>query len=232
VAELLAAYSIFQRFAVASGLISQVDSDGCLGRALQILTKLVSEQADGQEETKPGRKFCEYVGAALRAGRLFLRSKRYEDGHPEYPEACGWEKYHLFQGTARSLSGDPQIPMWQKPRNTPCGGYVDDDEKMIYLDFTVAIGIANAWAKQNGDTQVFIKRTLGRDLIHEELCLPFTEGSGGKQRASSNQSIHGSKGYYLRIPRDRIIDPELTIQSRKYPEVDEFTYDGIAEPSA
>jgi hypothetical protein len=202
-AELLAAYEIFiRRFAVEKGLIAKADADACLASARRILIDLVAVQVEVQEESKPGRQFCEYIGAPMRAGKLYLRNKLNPDVPPEYPEACGWESH-----------GSPQARDWQKPRYTPCGGFVDDKEKIIYLDKKVAIGIANAWAKQNGETLAFTSVSLGRDLIREGLCLPFQEGSYGKQRAASNQSIHGQKSPYFRIPRDHIIDPKESIRS-------------------
>src|SRR5262249_13764393 len=207
-AELPAAYTILlKRFAIEKGLITPTDADTRLVHARKILVELVEDQGEAQEETKPGRKFCEYLGAALRAGECFLRNKLDADLPPDLPEACGWEKHHLFQGTDRSFRGNPQVPTYQKPKYKPCVGFCDDSKKMLYIDKTVAVRVVNAWARQNADTTVFQAPTLGRNLLYEGRCVPFQEG--GRQRSASNQSIQGIKGYYFRIPRDHIIDPEL-----------------------
>lgn len=213
-AELLAAYKVFLgKFAVEKGLIVETDAEGTLSLARKILVELVKAQAEIQEATKPGRKFCEFLGAALRSGQVFLRNKRDSDAPPEFPESCGWEKHYLFLGTDRAFRGEPQVPTYQKPKNRRCVGCVDDEEKMIYLDKTVAILEVNEWARKNGDANVFTAASLGRDLIHEGECVPIQEGD--KKRASSNRTIGGTKGHFYRIPRDKIMPLDQIVPSEK-----------------
>jgi hypothetical protein len=226
-AELLAGYTVFLgQFASEKGLITPPDAEALLAYARKILVELVEDQGEAQEETKLGRKFCEYFGAALRSGLYFLRNKLDADSPPDLAEACGWEKLPQFVGTDRAFRENPNPIVYQKPRNRPCAGFCDDQEKIIYADKFAAIAAANAYAKANNDPVVFQAATLGRHLLAERRCVVFQEG--GKQRASSTQSIQGVKGYYFRIPRDAIIVPEMTIRSEDptYPVVGPFTMSG------
>src|SRR5262249_3217177 len=128
---------------------------------------------------------------------------------PQYPAECGWIKTPLFQGTDKAHRGDPQVPTWQHPRGVPRLGYVDDREKIVYLDKEAAIPLANRIALLSGDTAPFTSHDVGRNLIHEKLCrLPK-----GKPRASTNRRIEGVKRHYLELPRDLVMPPEQRVQA-------------------
>jgi hypothetical protein len=100
----LAAYEIFLRqFAVPQGLITQADADLCLSRALSSLIDLVKSQVDLQEVTRPGRRFLQYIAAALRSGKAYLLNKKDRNLEPRFPAECGWIKQHLFQGTDKAF---------------------------------------------------------------------------------------------------------------------------------
>jgi hypothetical protein len=170
--------------------------------------------------TGPGLRLLQYIAAALRSGKAYLLNMQDRNLEPKFPAECGWIKQHLFQGTDKMFKGSsPQVLTWQTPRGMPCLGYIDDELGIVYLDKVAAILVANQMAQHSGDTWTFTSGDVGRDLMHEKLCLTVKGGPKGKERSYSHKSIQGAKGYYLEILRDALMPP-----SQRIPVGDEFSW--------
>ena len=188
VAQLVAAYQLFQRFAVERGAVKQITADGYIATARKHLLELGHAQQELQDESKPGRRFLELIASALQAKRCHLLNAMNDDAPCNYAGACGWQKEYLYQGKEIGSILD-----WKVPPNSKCVGFIDEEKRLVYLAPLESLAMATDMARRNGDPQSFSR--IGRELLNEGLC----EGSTGRKSARHTRAkrigAHGQKRY-------------------------------------
>jgi hypothetical protein len=196
VAQLLAAYQLFLRFAVECDAIAPLTAEGYLTRARQILIELGRAQSELQEESKPGRKFLDLIASALLAGRCHILNAQNDNAPSTYAGACGWQRDYVYQGAELGNMLD-----WKIPGNSKCIGFIDEEAMRVYLDPVECPAIATEMGKRLGDMQSF--KSVGRELLNEGLCQAHVER--GKVRSTRGLRIrsHGLKRYFW-IPIEHI----------------------------
>jgi hypothetical protein len=192
VAQLVAAYQLFLRFAVERDAISLIRADGYRATAKKILIDLGRAQSEIQKENKPGRRFLEIIASALQTQAYHLLNAQSYDTRPtDYPGACGWRKEPLRQ------DAHGQEYEWRVPSNSKCIGFIDEKKILIYLIPDASKTLATEMAKRRDDLQSF--ESIGRELLGEGLCLPDVKD--GKMHSSKLIRLpgHGQRRY-LCIP--------------------------------
>lgn len=197
VAQLIAGYAIFLRFAVEAEAISEGQAEEYLATARNALIELGQAQAGHQEDAKPGRKFLDFIIGSLASLHCHLANAKNDFSPQEYAGACGWHKDWLYQGGTAGQTLD-----WAIPANSRRIGFIDEAEGFVYLDPGPSKQIAcEAARKSRDDRQSF--DSIGRELINEKLVV-WEDGKGGdreKRQAAVQKRIpnHG-KGRYYKIP--------------------------------
>lgn len=176
IAQLIAGYQMFLRFAVECGGVAQLTADEYLELARRHLLELGNAQADPHEKSKNGRRFLELVASALQAGRCHLLDSKTSLAPSENPGACGWQHDFINQGPK-----DPPKLDWKIPPGSKCVGFVDVEKRLVYL-LPEAQSIARDASYRLGDVRSFA--SIGRELLNEGLCQAHVDG--GKKRSSQN----------------------------------------------
>jgi hypothetical protein len=161
VASLAAGYRIYLDFAVEVGAIDAATARRYAEKARKCLVELAQAQAHQQEEARPGRKFLEYVAAALASKRCHLLNSLSDAAPHHYAKACGWH--------TDGLTPDLKVPV-----NSKCIGYIDEQAGMTYLFVTESEAYANEYARRLRSSQSF--ESIGRELMNEKLCRAHAEG--------------------------------------------------------
>jgi hypothetical protein len=201
VAQLIGAYQLFLRFGTECEAISRITAEGYLANAKRMLIELGEGQGEYQEDSKPGKRFLELIAAALRALRCHLLNARNDNSPSNYPGACGWHQDFLYQGGELGQKLD-----WVVPANSKCIGFIDEKQKLVYLDPVECGALATEMGKRHDDRQSF--KRVGRELLNEGLCHAHVEG--GKTRPTKVTRIrnHGVDRY-LWIPIEHLFgEPE------------------------
>jgi hypothetical protein len=201
VAQLLAAYALFLRFAVRIKAISQVEADERLREAWTTLVELGEAQSRTQEESKLGRRFLDLLVSAMRAGRCHLLEAETSLVPGENPGACGWQKEMVYQGPAVG-----SVPDWRIPASSKCIGFISLKSDRVYLLPDESAAVARDASHRQGNVQTFA--SVGRELLNEDLCQKHVEG--GKTRSGNNMRIknHGIVRCVW-VPIDKMFDGQF-----------------------
>jgi hypothetical protein len=188
IAQLIAAYRLFLRFAVEVDAIAQLTADSYVTKARECLTELAQAQAEPQGEAKAGRRFLDLIVSALRSKRCHLVDANSDNAPMEYAGACGWHRDWLYQGE----SG--QMLDWKIPTNSKLLGFIDEDSGVVYLNPDESTAVATEQARRHNTAQSF--GSIGRELLNEELCQQHRDGQ--KVRAAGFKRIknHGNHRYF------------------------------------
>jgi Bifunctional DNA primase/polymerase, N-terminal len=192
IAQLVAAYQIFLRFAVERDAIAPISAEGYLANAKKISVELGQAQGELQEDSKPGRRFLVLIASALQSHRWHLRNALSDNSPREYAGACGWHKDFLYQGNETG-----QMLDWRTPINSKCIGFIDEEKNLVYLDPVESVALANEMGKRHNDPQSF--KGVARELLNEGLCQPHNEGVRIRPTKVTRIRDHGVKRY-LWIP--------------------------------
>ncbi len=187
VAQLVAAYQLFQRFAVERGGIEELTAEGYVATARKHLIELGHAQRELQDESKPGRRFLDLIASALQAKRCHLLNARSDEAPSNYAGACGWQKDYVFQGKENGSNLDWKVP------NSKCIGFIDEVDKLVYLNPVESVAMATEMARRNGDLQSFAR--VGRELSNEGLCQSSTEREKDRHTRAKRIAGHGQKRY-------------------------------------
>jgi hypothetical protein len=200
VAQLVAAYEIFLRFAVEQGAIEQVTAEAYARNARQVLLEIGEAQTGPQEESKAGRRFLELIASALQAGRCHLVDAESGLAPFERAGAFGWQQEATYQG-----GGLGTVPNWRIPSGSRCVGFISSIDRVIYLLPGESELVAREGAQRRGDLQSFA--SVGRELLNEQLCMAHSEG--GTIRSSKNIRIKGRGTVRcLWVPIDKMFESE------------------------
>ena len=191
VAQLVAAYRIFMRFAVERGLTVQVSADAYVAKAKEILLELGTDQAELQEQSKLGRRFLDLVASALSSGRCHLANADSDLPPDNLQAACGWRWEPSRTG------GD-----WMAPSGSKCVGFISTKDGCVYLDPTESQAIAGELARSQHNPQSFA--SIGRELIQEGLVTVHVDGT--KQRSTGNKKIHGAQARRFWVAIAKLFD--------------------------
>jgi len=155
VAELLAAFERFTRYAVATGAITSEERDTLNAKCRQNLVTHLEEQVALQRFSDPIARFQDIIEEALATGRAHLKSRE-KAGVPEHPQMNGWRIGNF--GSREPVGA--------------CIGYIDDDG--VYLIPDAAYRLVSA--SRTGDGITLSKRTLW-DRLRERGELVSWEAS-------------------------------------------------------
>ncbi len=193
VAQLVAAYSIFLRFAVEHGLTTQALADDYARRVCDSLLTIGIDQAEIQEECKPGRRFLDLLASAMLSGRCHLTDADAPRAPNGLETACGWRQ---------EIAGKSG---WNTPGGSKCIGYISMTEAMVYLDPSEAGTIATEMARSCGLPQSFAN--VGRELRQEGLLQLGAETDGSRQ--TQRKRLHGVRKRYFFVATTHLfgIDP-------------------------
>ena len=180
IAQLVAGYRLFMKWASEKGLASYPDADHLVSIATASLSELGHAQADPQRESKLGRRFLDLIASSLWSKRYHLADANSDNAPDAYAGACGWHKDWLYQGSDTGQTLD-----WKIPPNSKLLGFIDEAAGMVYLSPTEAIAVATEMSRRHNTLQSF--ESIGRELLNEGLCQSHVEA--GKVRASRNQRI-------------------------------------------
>jgi hypothetical protein len=206
-AQLLAALELFLlRFAVGSGLIDRPTAEDVVATVRGHLFDLCIEQARAQEEARTGRKFLGYVQEDIASYHAHLAPTVGSTPEPVPPSACGWRREIVM------VDGQ-QTSIWRAPVNSKKVGYVDAENKLVYLLPALAEEHAIRVAKIRDDPTDFVN--VGRHLLAEGLVEPEVERRGEKtiRRSQQNKRISTEgrpKRYYV-ITFDKFFGPDLEL---------------------
>jgi hypothetical protein len=191
VAQLQAALELFlTRFAVESGLIGRLRAEDVVATIVGHLRGLLFEQADDQRENRTGAKFLAFIRADIKGHRTHLAPMSGVEPMWVPPVSCGFRLETVY------VEGD-QTPVWRLPPRSDKVGYVDEENKLVYLVPSIAEEHAIETARKRGDTTDFVD--VGRHLLAEGLVEPEVEKrKDGKtvRRAKQNRRItaEGTRG--------------------------------------
>jgi hypothetical protein len=192
IAELLAAYRLFLRFAAEMG----VDVEGIDEKAKASLLGILGDQAIAQERSKAGRLALDTLASLLLTGRYFLEDIKASESPPAGLEtACGWHLENQYQGRDEGRS-----PEWVRGRIAKQIGFVDVEVGMVYLVPQATIAALNEEKRGSGSTQSFSE--VGRELDSEGLCETELEERGGKvtRRSTRQKKIRGANVRVFWVP--------------------------------
>jgi hypothetical protein len=183
VAELIAAYTLFLRFAVEAGGVPQRTADAYLEAVQGGLIELMRDQAEAHRESDPARRFVALLKAGLGSERFHLQDADSDNAPEPFAAACGWHKDWLYQGNEQG-----QMLDWRVPSNSKRVGYIDLKERVVYLDPELAKEVARTMGLAAG--QPFEHAgNIARDL--NEAGMIYTSVEAGKVRLTVRKRIPG-----------------------------------------
>ena len=150
IGDLAAGATIFMRFALDVGALSQDQEEEFWGRIWENLRRLGDRQQVQHEASNPALRILRLIASALASGEAHFASK---DGKaPEQPQKWGWRQ------ATTSLQHEPQGTRI---------GWVDGDE--FFLDLNSALKVGNRMA---GDEPLSLSaQTLGKRFKDQGLLL-------------------------------------------------------------
>jgi hypothetical protein len=148
VADLAYGWTMFLRFAVETGAITETEARDYTERARAGLVAMGQHQSDHQIAAEPAAHFMRLVRAALASGRAHIASL-VGNAPAENPEAWGWRKEDTRDG-----------PEW-KPQGRRIGWLEDE---AVYIDPEAAHAEAQKLAGEQNDALSITCQTLGKRL--------------------------------------------------------------------
>ena len=194
VAELVAAYTLFLRFAGEAGGVPQRTAEASLATVRGGLIELMRDQAEAHRESDPACRFVALLKAGLGSERYHLQDADSDHAPEPFAAACGWHKDWLYQGNEQG-----QMLDWRIPPNSRRVGYIDLKERLVYLDPELAKEVAHTMGRAAG--QPFEHAgNIARDLNEAKMIKTSVEA--GKVRLTPHKRIRGVKDRYLTIRLD------------------------------
>jgi site-specific DNA-adenine methylase len=193
VADLIASWELYLRFAVESGAKTQEESKRLMDRAWTALLEVASDQTAYQADADPCRRFIDLLRSVLSSGRAYVTGV---DGRmpEENPERWGW---HIEEG--------PHVEYgYYKPRGNRIG-WVDGDD--LYLDPEAAYVAANALGESQGEPLPVSRDTLGRRLKKDGL---LASSDDARQRIQVRKVVEGQRRYVLHFDTQTLVGGEET----------------------
>jgi Domain of unknown function (DUF3854)/Domain of unknown function (DUF927) len=178
IADLIAAYRLFLRWATDKGLIDAASAGDVLGCVKDDLVALGKLQAPHQAEAKPGRKFLDLVISALSSGRCHLDNLDSSGEPRSFPEACGWR----WEQPAKPTDAG----RYRVPSGSRRAGWISEDDDRVYLDPVECKLVASEMLKVERNPQSFAN--IGRELLQEKLVEAGKEG-----RPDQKKKIRGAQ---------------------------------------
>ncbi|MBV8557065.1 MAG: DUF927 domain-containing protein, partial [Planctomycetaceae bacterium] len=191
VAELVAAYTLFLRFAAEAGGVPQLTADAYLATVRGSLIELMRDQAETHRESDPACRFVALLKAGLSSERFHLQDTDSDNAPEPFAAVCGWHKDWLYQGNDRG-----QMLDWRIPPNSRRVGYIDLKEQVVYLDPELAKEVARTMGRAAGQPFEHADN-IARDLNEAKMIKTSVEA--GKVRLTPHKRIRGVKDRYLTI---------------------------------
>jgi hypothetical protein len=198
VAELVAGFKCFMRFAREAGALTEVDVRTLEAECLEALEVAASAQTDPQQAEEPADKFLRLLGAAIASGQAHVAGLDGEcptaDGH-DVGRRWGWRCETIRRNFDEQRSWRPQ---------GNCVGWVRDDD--LYLDIDAAYAAAERMGRDQGDGQAVRPTTL-RKRLKERGLLASTESG---RSTSVRKSLAGAMRSVLHLRAAALCAPGET----------------------
>jgi hypothetical protein len=164
-ANLLAGWWVFLRFAVDVSALSPAEARAYAARAAAAFLQVADDQASLAAAVNPATRYLEWLAAALTMGDLHFAGP---DGQvPNEAGSWGWTE-------RPGGTGPYEEPIWT-PRGK-CVGWVTGDD--LYLEPHAAFVMVQRLAQASGEPLPVSPKTLTKRL-HEAGLLASTEGKRG-----------------------------------------------------
>jgi hypothetical protein len=178
IADLLAAYQLFLRWATKLGLIGHAEAETQFASIWADLYELGKAQSPRQQEAKPGRKFLELLASALASGRCHLTSVQSGVEPAERQEASGWHWEPDIKNPAEGR--------WRPGPGSKRIGWIEEKKGVVWLDPVESKLVATEMLRSERNPQSFA--SIGRELLQEKLIDP-----GGEGRPDQKVKIRGTQ---------------------------------------
>jgi hypothetical protein len=156
VAELIAAYQLFLRWARDRGLITHDDGNRRLNAIKADLIELAGLQADPQAEAKPGRRFLDLICAYCSMGSGYIANFDIGGMKPvKYADECGWKTDFEPTGVKRL-------------------GWISNNNNQVYLDPEACKYAVAEMLRSDPRRPSF--NQIGQHLLQEGLAVAASDG--------------------------------------------------------
>jgi hypothetical protein len=188
VADLLAGFGLFLRFAQEIGALNATDARVLRDRSRAALLEVAAEQATHQGMSDPCDRFLALLRSVLSSGRACVASPTGECPETS-PQACGWR--------VTGNPNDPQV-VWQ-----PQGrliGWVDGAN--FYLDPEAAYAEVQRLGNEQNDSLTVSSRTLHKRL-HERNYLASIDDR--RKKLLIRRTIEKSRRKVLHLRAEHVL---------------------------
>ncbi|MBV8265113.1 MAG: PriCT-2 domain-containing protein [Planctomycetaceae bacterium] len=193
-ADLLAAFSLFMRFAVEIGAITSLDAESLKTRCRDSILSAAKSQAAHQVDSDPCRRYLSLLSAAMSSGRAHVAGT--DGGCPCLePGPWGWQEREVWgRDAAPRKEWDPQ------GRRI---GWLDGDN--LYLEPDSAYAEVQRMANEQGDAFPMTKAVLHKRLHEQKLLASTDEG-----RLTARPTIEGKRRRVLHLLAQNLSLPSET----------------------